>query len=77
MSDQKPEAFEQLQHPNNSPEHCSAVTFEKIEVILRGIDKSEMIVDYGWWETSIGAEFGAVKLAEIKALFYPHNKSPD
>jgi hypothetical protein len=45
------------------------VTFEQIEAILKGIDQDEMVVDYGWWETSFGAEFGAKKLAEIKALF--------
>lgn len=41
-----------------------------IETILTGIDKEETITDSGWWETSNGADFGARKLAEIRALFY-------
>ncbi len=39
-----------------------------IEAILEGIDKTENESERGWWETSTGAEFGATKLAEIRAL---------
>ncbi len=47
------------------------VTFEAIAEILDGIDSDELVREEGWWETSEGAEFGAKKLAEIKALFDP------
>ena len=40
--------------------------FAEIRRVLNGIDKTEM--DGGWWETSKGAEFGAQKLKEIRAL---------
>ena len=40
-----------------------------LDRILIGIDKCETDVDEGWWETSVGAEFGAGKLAEVKAAF--------
>ena len=43
---------------------------ENIDKILEGIDKvevsdQEVVID-GWWETLIGAEFGASKLNELK-----------
>ena len=38
----------------------------EVAAILKGIDREE--IDDGWWETSVGAEFGATKLAEISAL---------
>ena len=38
----------------------------KIREILKGIDQEDS-VEGGWWETSIGAEFGAKKLAEVEA----------
>ena len=40
-----------------------------IDAILAGIDKEETDATNGWWETSTGAEFGAQKLNEIRALF--------
>ena len=42
-----------------------------LDRILVGIDKTETEHPDGWWETSAGAEFGAKKLAELKALFSP------
>jgi hypothetical protein len=41
----------------------------KIEEILKGIDKTEIDAEEGWWETSTGAEFGAERLRQIRALF--------
>ena len=37
-----------------------------IDRVLVGIDKTETEHGEGWWETSIGAGFGAVKLLELK-----------
>jgi hypothetical protein len=37
--------------------------------ILSGIDAEEADSQDGWWPTSVGAEFGAEKLRQIKALF--------
>jgi len=36
-----------------------------IEEILKGIDQTEFESDDGWWETSVGAEFGRNKKEEI------------
>ena len=41
---------------------------EKIKEILKGIDKDISEDKNGWWETSIGAEFGAKKLKQIEDL---------
>ena len=38
-----------------------------IDAALFGIDKTETEHRSGWWETSVGAEFGATKLRELKA----------
>ena len=38
-----------------------------IDTVLFGIDKTETEHRSGWWETSVGAEFGATKLRELKA----------
>lgn len=40
---------------------------DRLREIVRGIDSIEGYGD-GWWETSVGAEFGAQKLAELEAL---------
>ena len=37
--------------------------------ILEGIDKTEAESVNGWWETSIGAQFGAEKLNDIIFCF--------
>lgn len=37
--------------------------------ILEGIDKTEAESGDGWWETSIGAQFGAEKLNDIIFCF--------
>lgn len=42
---------------------------EMVEYILRGIDAIESADPEGWWETSTGANFGARKLQELRALF--------
>ncbi len=36
--------------------------------ILEGIDRTEDD-EYGWWETTTGARFGAARLEELLALF--------
>lgn len=41
---------------------------DKINEILKGIDKDQCSSDDGWWETSSGAEFGAKKLKEVQEL---------
>lgn len=38
-----------------------------IREILKGIDQQEIDSPDGWWETSVGADFGAKKLAEVEA----------
>ena len=44
--------------------------FMDIEEILDGIDKTEC--DDGWWPTSVGSQFGAMKLKEIKDMIYKY-----
>ena len=40
-----------------------------VEKVLKGIDLEEIESEDGWWETSIGAEFGKRKKEELlKAL---------
>jgi len=39
-----------------------------VEKILIGIDKDETEHPDGWWPNSVGAEFGAKKLQELRAL---------
>ena len=41
---------------------------DKINEILKGIDKDQCSSDDGWWEKSSGAEFGAKKLKEVQEL---------
>jgi len=41
---------------------------EQIKDLLKGIDETETGSDDGWWETSVGAKFGAGKLKELIAL---------
>ncbi|MFR9773120.1 hypothetical protein [Nocardia sp. SC052] len=38
-----------------------------VDELLHGIDRDECTDDNGWWTTSTGVEFGAGKLAELKA----------
>lgn len=40
---------------------------EKVKELLKGIDQVETDTD-GWWETSVGAAFGAEKLKALIAL---------
>lgn len=46
-----------------------AVKFSAVEAVLDGIDKTEFEDRGGWWETSVGAEFGAERLQELRELF--------
>ena len=41
---------------------------DKLNEILKGIDKDQCDSSDGWWETSCGAEFGAKKLKEVQDL---------
>ena len=41
---------------------------DKLNEILKGIDKDHCEDDSGWWETSSGAKFGAKKLKEVQDL---------
>lgn len=45
---------------------------EWIDELLNGIDQDETENKNGWWETSVGAEFGAKKKAELKAVIRQH-----
>ena len=47
--------------------HTQAVAIERERIVglLRGIDKEECADPDGWWETSVGAEFGAGVLCKI------------
>ena len=38
---------------------------DKIRDILSGIDEDDVDYPDGWWETSVGAEFGKKKLEEL------------
>lgn len=40
----------------------------ELHEIVHGIDQDQVGADDGWWETSVGAEFGATKLASIEDL---------
>ena len=40
----------------------------QIRELLKGIDECEIDTDDGWWETSVGVEFGRKKLEELIAL---------
>jgi hypothetical protein len=40
---------------------------EAVIGLLRGIDETEIESADGWWETSTGAEFGAGRIAAIRA----------
>lgn len=42
--------------------------FDQAAAILQGIDAEESANANGWWETSVGAKFGAEKLRELRAL---------
>lgn len=39
-----------------------------VQAVLDGIDAQQTDRSNGWWETSVGADFGAAKLAALKAL---------
>lgn len=41
---------------------------DELDEILKGIDEQECVTEDGWWETSYMADYGAGKLAEVKAL---------
>jgi hypothetical protein len=41
---------------------------KRIKKILEGIDETETESQFGWWETSSGAEFGKRKLDELIKL---------
>ena len=47
----------------------TAITSDRNAVIglLKGIDKTTLESPDGWWETSKGAEFGASRIAAIRA----------
>lgn len=36
--------------------------------ICTGIDKTDVEDEDGWWETSVGAEFGAARLRDLERL---------
>jgi hypothetical protein len=50
---------------------AATVTYQAIADILDGIDRCGLAEgeDDGWWENGDGADLGAQKLEEIKALF--------
>lgn len=48
---------------------------DSIPLLLHGIDKEES--EAGWWETSVGAKFGAGVLDKIKAACYAAGASVD
>lgn len=53
---------------SSEPQNVLSISeINKIIYILDGIDRTE-IDNNGWWETSIGAEFGKRKLEEIRIL---------
>jgi len=41
---------------------------EQIKELLKGIDQTESESNDGWWETSVGADFGKEKLKELLVL---------
>lgn len=51
--------------PAKKEESCLTKAVEIITEELKGIDSDELTNDYGWWETSTGAEWGANKLKTI------------
>lgn len=51
----------------NNPPDIPAILAE-VDRILSGIEFTESEDDNGYWETSLGAEFGAGKLSELKEM---------
>jgi hypothetical protein len=49
-------------------QEASNQLIDKIKVILKGIDQTEIESEDGWWETSTGAKFGAEALKQILEL---------
>jgi hypothetical protein len=49
-------------------QEASNQLIDKIKVILKGIDQTEIESADGWWETSTGAKFGAEALKQILEL---------
>lgn len=47
----------------------------RLRAIVRGIDRDDGDDESGWWETSVGAEFGAARLIELEALICDLTKS--
>jgi hypothetical protein len=45
----------------------------EIKELLKGIDKETSCDINGWWETSIGAEFGTKKLQQLIDLINNHS----
>lgn len=43
-------------------------TADAVKTVLKGIDQTETESPEGWWETSVGAEFGAKKLQQVIGL---------
>jgi len=55
---------------NNLKEFDDA--YKELEIILDGIDRSEIEYTHGWWATFSGAEFGEKRKHEIIGLFKKH-----
>ena len=49
-------------------QEASNQLIDKIKVILKGIDQTEIESEDGWWETSTGAKLGAEALKQILEL---------
>jgi hypothetical protein len=43
-----------------------AAALARLHAIVEGIDQDE--IDGGWWETSVGVEFGTGKLSDLEGL---------
>ena len=46
---------------------------ELLRYSLKGIDMTEIEHRDGWWETSVGADFGAYKLQEVLDIVEKYN----
>lgn len=49
---------------------------DEVKASLKGIDADDFASPGGWWPTSIGAEFGAAKLAALESLLRERLSDP-
>lgn len=64
-------------HAKTRKVRCADHDFAWLDELLYGITMDEGEDERGWWETSHGAQFGARKLADLKAAIRHNLFAPD